>query len=664
MVEILPDERAVVYWFTYDNVGAQQWFFGVGEVVENTVVINELKRGSGGRFGPDFDPDEVLLTTVGTLQMTFTDCNNATVDYTVNDVTAEQSLVRLVGVAGYPCDSVSDPNPPEPMFNTTASWYAVDRSGEGFIVQVYSEDQAFIIWFTYTDDGEPAWYTGIGFVAAESIVIRDLQLTQGGRFGADHDPDSVERLTAGRLELFLNCNDGRVNYDMVLGPSGGHNLARLSQVKGLTCTQSRFDDPDPDALVGFWESEGFGVAASVSAESFTLYQTSAVSCLAVAEGPLPALTLAGEGVGLDETGNRMVLTGLDSVTPVFMRRVLELPDQCNDSVSPSGSDPEYNYEVFAATYDELYAAFEERGVNWSEQRSAYDGRVNAATTDDELFDIFSQMIAPLGDAHTTISNESRFFGSGSTPQTQAYFQRAQGSETDTIIRSYLEGARFSSSGGALNYGMLGGGVGYIEARTFGITAGGDDTGSRLQAYAAEIDRILTFFADQETSRLVLDVRRNEGGNGAFGYELARRLLRGETRTIFSERRRQAQGLSAAYAAVLEPANSPTFDGDIILLTGRITGSAAENFTFAIRALPHATVIGEATAGVLSRTERLLPNGWIASLTVGRIASPEGDYFEAVGIPPDLPVPVFTDADYAAGTDSALEAAIQYFGEEQ
>ena len=35
-------------------------------------------------------------------------------------------------------------------------------------------------------------------------------------------------------------------------------------------------------------------------------------------------------------------------------------------------------------------------LNWSAQRSAFDSRVTSATSDSELFDIFSQMLAPLG----------------------------------------------------------------------------------------------------------------------------------------------------------------------------------------------------------------------------------------------------------------------------
>jgi C-terminal processing protease CtpA/Prc len=51
------------------------------------------------------------------------------------------------------------------------------------------------------------------------------------------------------------------------------------------------------------------------------------------------------------------------------------------------------------------------------------------------------------------------------------------------------------------------------------------------------------------------------------------------------------------------------------------------------------------------------NGWTISLTVGQIASPEGAFYKAIGIPPDMFVPLFTDADFAAGSDPAIDAAL-------
>ena len=51
IVEALPDDRVVVYWFTYDNAGNQVWYFGVGESTENSIVIDELLITQGGVYG-------------------------------------------------------------------------------------------------------------------------------------------------------------------------------------------------------------------------------------------------------------------------------------------------------------------------------------------------------------------------------------------------------------------------------------------------------------------------------------------------------------------------------------------------------------------------------------------------------------------------------------
>ncbi|MCP4044914.1 MAG: hypothetical protein GY732_02855, partial [Gammaproteobacteria bacterium] len=32
LLEVLEDEQAIVYWFTYDENGNQRWFIGLGEV--------------------------------------------------------------------------------------------------------------------------------------------------------------------------------------------------------------------------------------------------------------------------------------------------------------------------------------------------------------------------------------------------------------------------------------------------------------------------------------------------------------------------------------------------------------------------------------------------------------------------------------------------------
>ena len=62
--------------------------------------------------------------------------------------------------------------------------------------------------------------------------------------------------------------------------------------------------------------------------------------------------------------------------------------------------------------------------------------------------------------------------------------------------------------------------------------------------------------------------------------------------------------------------------------------------------------------VLGRT---LPNGWEFGLPNELFLTEDGRYFDGPGIPPDIEVPVFRDADLEAGRDPALERAMAHLG---
>src|SRR5262249_41536045 len=94
-----------------------------------------------------------------------------------------------------------------------------------------------------------------------------------------------------------------------------------------------------------------------------------------------------------------------------------------------------------------------------------------------------------------------------------------------------------------------------------------------------------------------------------------------------------------------------------------TISAGETMTQALMGrTPHVLRIGENTQGVFSDVlVRKLPNGWMFGLPNEVFRTPEGTTFDGPGIPPDIDVPVFADADLAAGRDPALERAIVELG---
>src|SRR5687767_9452786 len=65
-------------------------------------------------------------------------------------------------------------------------------------------------------------------------------------------------------------------------------------------------------------------------------------------------------------------------------------------------DPEKNFEEFWVTFNNRYPFFEVRSVDWKKQYETYRGGVTSETSDDELFDIFCQMLAPLNDGHVSL----------------------------------------------------------------------------------------------------------------------------------------------------------------------------------------------------------------------------------------------------------------------
>ena len=66
------------------------------------------------------------------------------------------------------------------------------------------------------------------------------------------------------------------------------------------------------------------------------------------------------------------------------------------------SAPEKNFEALWGTFNERYAFFKERKVDWQAQYKKFRPQVDAKTTDKELFKTMCDMLAPLKDGHVTL----------------------------------------------------------------------------------------------------------------------------------------------------------------------------------------------------------------------------------------------------------------------
>ena len=197
-------------------------------------------------------------------------------------------------------------------------------------------------------------------------------------------------------------------------------------------------------------------------------------------------------------------------------------------------------------------------------------------------------------------------------------------------------------GKAVNHGFeqvrrLDGDVGYLDLRVFAPPAMGAD-----MAVAA-----MTLLA--ESRALIIDLRRNGGGDGSLGLLIAGYLFDG------------AQPMSGTYDRPTDkhtPSASPVWvpgrrfgaSKPVYVLISKETFSAAEAFAYDLQALKRVTVVGEPSGGGAHPfVYRRLGEHYVLSLPEARSINPvTGKDWQGVGVIPDVRV----------SADRALEEALR------
>ncbi|HZM91094.1 MAG TPA: S41 family peptidase [Blastocatellia bacterium] len=285
------------------------------------------------------------------------------------------------------------------------------------------------------------------------------------------------------------------------------------------------------------------------------------------------------------------------------------------------SEPEKNFEHLWKTYDRNYALFGAKHIDWDALYKVYRPRVTSKTTDDELFQIISDLLGNLNDNHVRLSSSKRRFQSGILGQ-----MKMEDFSLDLVKQKYLKGKSKPLVDGVFDYGWLTDSIGYFHFRGFG----------RLEQSEAAVDSIIKDFKDAKA--IVVDVRGNGGGDDRVGKLIADRFAdqkRLYMKTAIRSGSRHGDFTPWKYWYV-EPGGPLQFTKPVILLTHRFSVSAAENFALAMRVLPHVTVVGDATSGVFADVygDRM-PNGWGFSVSFKLFIDYTGFCWEGIGVPADI-----------------------------
>ncbi|WP_283427305.1 S41 family peptidase [Shimia sagamensis] len=436
-------------------------------------------------------------------------------------------------------------------------------------------------------------------------------------------------------------------------------------------------------LDGIFVSDGYGYVVDLRGETREVYHLSADTCVFDKDSSASLQhILKPDHVFETVDGQSFAFGSAYEPHKTMFHRSAALPEACT---TPMPNTPQGNYDAFVATFAAHYAFFELHGVDWLQQVSADRLKVTQSTTDEDLFALFSEMVAPLADSHVSIEakiNRRDFsFNPVTTSLSRGAIRRA--AETDTskkevvlaalddywtqgVAETVLAGQGRETAGGKMQYGVIDGTIGYLNVLMlmgYSSEVLFPDTNSLDEAAEYHwinkiLDEIMIVFAEAEVNAVIIDASLNFGGNDFMAREIAAR---------FADKKRLAytkaaiDGAGAPETAVyVGPTDRPSFDGPVYLMTTDSTVSAGEIMTMALRALPNVTHVGQPTNGSHSDVlHKALPNGWTLALSNEIYRDHTGTVWEGRGIVPDIRLNIFDETNLVAGHPVAVATLVAH-----
>jgi len=312
---------------------------------------------------------------------------------------------------------------------------------------------------------------------------------------------------------------------------------------------------------------------------------------------------------------------------------------CGDAlVGPAAStDRGSLFDDLWRQVDLHYSFFTLKRINWDSIGNVYRPQALAAKSDAEFAGVAGRMLNELKDAHVSITPAG-----GGTIRYRARFElEPTFFDARRVFQRYVaEGA--PAAGTHIRFGKIAPSTGYIYIPSFLGTG-----------WAGEVDAALA--APGNVTRMIVDVRDNGGGTNALALDIAGRFT-DRTRTFGYMRRRSGPGhddFTGFNDQTVSPAGPAQFTGPVFVLSNRHSASSSEDFVRAMSAMPHATIVGDTTAGAAGGPiVRELINGWTYQLSEWIEYTLDRATFEDVGLAPDVLVKAT-----AADADPILERAI-------
>lgn len=442
----------------------------------------------------------------------------------------------------------------------------------------------------------------------------------------------------------------------------------------LSCNNSEHDNP----INGTWECVGYGQQIEINdsiASFYDIYKTGRNLNFVISRVVFDNL-FKQHTIHSDSLTIKFGITEYD-----FFRVGPNTKTKSNDLTN--SKDPLTNFDALWYTFEENYCSFDLRKVDWKKFREQYRNKINARSTERELYSTLNEMVSRLNDGHVSIDMSESLEGEKEDTYDPVEMMR------DSVIKCLTEKYLLSTTQynkGVINWGFINKDIAYIQINDFEKLANFDidpqmNTEQFFLEYNKRAEQSPDYVSDikqgvrkqmeyifkeiTKAKACIIDIRFNGGGSDEAALEVISHFVK--TKTIaFYKKVRFGKEYSRDQKIVVGPAEN-YFEGKLFILTSPQTASAAEAFVLASLNLPNAVRIGSGTEGIFSDIlSKKLPNGWDYGLSNEIYTSNKGINYEKTGISADFRIEYAKDGqafykrilqDVKTG-DQAIETALK------